>query len=437
MKKKTLAVLLTMVMTAGMVGCGSSTSGNAGASASDATASASTATTEASADAAAAATSADEPITATMTVWGPQEDQAEDTGNWLKTECEAFAAEHPNWTLTFKYGVCAEGDAKTNVGTDPTAAADVYMFANDQIPDLVAANGIAELGGSAVDQIKAENSETTVSTVTYNGGVYGVPFTGNTWFMYYDKSKLTDDDVKSLDTILTKGKVAFPLSNSWYIASFYAANGCTLFGADGTDATSGIRFGGDKGAAVTDYLVDLAANKNFVNDADGAGLAGLGDGSIVAMFSGSWDYDNVKKALGDNMGIIAPPTAKIGGQDVQMKAFAGSKAIGVNPNCKYPQVAVALATYLGGKDAQEAHYKMRNILPTNTDIDVSTDALAKAQSDTMDFGSIVQPVLPEMANYWTPAQSMGEALVAGDVTHDNAAQKTEDMNTAMNTSAAQ
>ena len=55
----------------------------------------------------------------------------------------------------------------------------------------------------------------------------------------------------------------------------------------------------------------------------------------------------------------------------------------------------------------------------------------------MDFASIVQPILPEMANYWTPAQSMGEALVAGDITHDNAAEKTDAMNTAMNTSAAQ
>ena len=106
--------------------------------------------------------------------------------------------------------------------------------------------------------------------------------------MYYDKSKFTEDDVKNLDKMLAKGKVAFPLSNSWYIASFYAANGCTLFGADGTDTASGVDFKGDKATAVTNYLVDLAANKNFVNDADGAGLAGLGDGSISAIFSGEF-----------------------------------------------------------------------------------------------------------------------------------------------------
>lgn len=48
-----------------------------------------------------------------------------------------------------------------------------------------------------------------------------------------------------------------------------------------------------------------------------------------------------------------------------MTAFAGSKAIGVNPNCKYPQVAVALALYLGSDDAQISRYEARGIIPCN------------------------------------------------------------------------
>ena len=420
MKKKVLAMLLatTMVATA-FAGCGSKeeTSGEA-------------TTTETDAE-------GEEAITATITVWGPQEDQSEDNGNWLKTECEAFAAEHPEWNLTFEYGVCSEGDAKTNVGTDPTAAADVYMFANDQIPDLLAANGIAELGGSTVDQIKSQNSETMVNTVTYDGGVYGVPFTSNTWFMYYDKSVFTEDDVKNLDTMLEKGVVSFPLSNSWYIASFYVANGCTLFGADGTDEAAGFDFSGDKAAAVTNYLVDLAANPNFKNDAEGSGIAGLADGSVNAIFSGSWDYDNVKEALGDNMGIAAAPTFTVDGKEAQMKAFAGSKAIGVNPNAEYPQIAVALAAYLGSADAQKAHLEMRNILPTDGSVDVSGNELAEAVAVVLDKASTVQPLVSTMGQYWTPAQTMGEELVNGSVTHDNAAEKTEAMNEAMNTSVVE
>lgn len=72
------------------------------------------------------------------------------------------------------------------------------------------------------------------ATVTYDGDIYAVPYTSNTWFMYYDKRVFSEDDVKSLDTMLTKGKVSFPFDNGWYLNAFYAANGCTIFG-DGTD----------------------------------------------------------------------------------------------------------------------------------------------------------------------------------------------------------
>lgn len=109
--------------------------------------------------------------------------------------------------------------------------------------------------------LKETNSQEIVDSVSIDGAVYGVPFTTNTWFMYYDKSVFSDDDVKSLDTMLEKGKVSFKLTDSWYIASFYVANGCTLFGEDGTDEAAGVDFSGDKGTQVTDYLVDLVANQ--------------------------------------------------------------------------------------------------------------------------------------------------------------------------------
>ena len=369
-------------------------------------------------------------VSVTVTVWGPQEDQSDDNGKWLQTQCENFAKEHADWDLTFNYGVCSEGDAKTNVGTDPEAAADVYMFANDQIPDLLKSGAIAEFGGKTLDAIKANNSETTVNTVRYDGSVYGVPFTANTWFMYYDKSVFSEEDAKSLDAMLEKGKVAFPLNNSWYIAAFYVANGCTLFGPNGGDAAAGFDFSGDKAVAVTNYLVDLVANPNFVN-----GDVSTGN-DIKAFFSGAWDYQKAQEAFGDNLGIAPAPSFTVDGAQKQMKSFAGSKAIGVNPTTKlyaeHPEVAVALAAYLGGTAAQQAHYDSRSIIPTDKNINVGDDALARAQMDTMGYASIVQPLQADMGNYWTPAQSMGEELVAGTVTHENAAEKTEQMNESMN-----
>lgn len=387
-----------------------------------------------------ASTADEEKITATIKVWSPSEDQSADNGNWLGKMCDAFNEAHPNWDLKFDYGVCAEGDAKTQVGQDPTAAADVYMFANDQLTDLIAANGIAKLGGETETYVKETNSQAIVDSVTVDGAVYGVPFTTNTWFMYYDTSAFTEDEAKSLDAMLAKDKVSFPLNNSWYIASFYVANGCTLFG-NGTDEAAGIDFGGDKGAAVTKYLVDMVANPNFVNDKDGSGLAGLRDGSVKAMFSGSWDYAAVKEALGDNFGVTVLPSITIDGQECQMKSFAGSKAIGVNPNSQYPQVAVALAKFLGSAEAQQSHYELRSIVPCNTELlaqeEVKADALVVAQNATFDTTSILQPFVSKMGNYWTPAENFGNSLLNKEVTADNAAEMTESFNTSLNSSVVE
>lgn len=382
--------------------------------------------------------STEDPITATITVWGPAEDQAEDYGQWLQERCEAFNEMHVNWDLTFEYGTCSEGDAGKTISQDPSGSADVYMYANDQIQTLIDAGALAELGGKTVEYIKDTNSEAIVDSVTVDDSVYGVPFTTNTWYMFYDKSVYDEDDIKSLDTMLEKGKVSFPLTNSWYISAFYVANGCTLFGEDGKDEEAGIDFSGEKGAAVTEYLVNMAANKNFVNDESGIGVSGMCDGTINAMFSGSWDYAKLEEAMGDNLGVAKLPTFTVDGKDLQMKSFAGSKAIGVNPNCEYPQVAVALALFLGNEESQELHYEARNIVPCNTALlaeeDIKKDELVVAQNETFDETSILQPFVTAMNNYWTPAENFGKSIVNGEVTLDNAAELTDQFSDSMNQS---
>lgn len=413
--KKFVAAAMTATMAASlMVGCGN------GSSASN-----SESTTA-------------EKITTTMTVWGSAEDQSEENGKWLQTMCDKFNAEHPEWDITFEYGVCSEQDAGKTVPQDPANSGDVYFFANDQLQALIDAKAIAKLGGETADYVKSTNSSTIVDSVSVDGAVYGVPFTTNTWFMYYDKSKFSESDVKSLDTMLSKNKVAFNITEGWYMSSFFLANGCTYFGPDGTDNKAGVDISGDKGTQATQAMVELVNNPNFVNDLQGVGIAGLRDGSVGAYFSGSWDYTSVKEILGNNFGAVSLPTVKINGTDKQLKAFAGSKAIAVNPNAEYQQIAVALAKYLGGKEAQQSHYDLRSVIPCNTELlatdAIKKDALVTAQNNTFDKTSVIQPTVTGMNDYWTPAQNFAKSIVNGEITKDNAAEKTADFYKLINTS---
>jgi len=370
-----------------------------------------------------------------LMVWSPSEDQSKDSGEWLQTMCKNFANEHPEWDITFVYGVADEATAADQVSQDPEASADVFMYANDRINNLIDAKAIARFGGKYKEAIESTNSNEVLNSVTVNNELYGVPFTTNTWYMFYDKSVFSDDDVKNLDTMLKKGTVSFPLVNSWYLPSFYLGNGCTLFGNE-NDESKGVDFGGDKAVDVTNYVIDLAANPNFKIDADGSALAGLRNGSVSAMFTGSWEANSIKKALGDNMGVVSLPTYTINGEQKQMLAYAGSKAIGVNSHSEHMEQAVALAVYLGGLDAQKAHYEMRNVIPCNTELlknsKISSDALVLAQNNTFNSTSILQPFVPAMSNCWSPVENMGKGIRNKSVTHDNAKEQTEAMNDAMN-----
>lgn len=370
-----------------------------------------------------------------LMVWSPSEDQSKDSGEWLQTCCNNFAAQHPEWDITFVYGVADEATAANTVAQDPTASADVFMYANDNLTVLTDAQALAKLGGIYADEVASFTSQALLDSVTMDGYLYGVPFTTNTWYMYYDKRVFSEEDVKSLDAMLDKGVVAFPFVNSWYLPAFYFGNGCTLFG-DGTQEELGAQFGGDNGVAVTEYLVDLIANPHFVVDDGGSGMSALRDGSINALFTGSWDAASIREILGDNMGVAALPTYPLNGETKQMYSYAGSKAIGVNAHSENMVAAVQLAVYLSSAEAQRLHYDLRNVIPSNTELMadpvISADPVVIAQNDTFDRTSILQPFVSKMSNCWTPVENMGRAIRNGSTTKANAAEQTRAMNDAMN-----
>lgn len=364
-----------------------------------------------------------------LTVWGPSEDQAK-SSSWLPTMEKQFEKAHPEYKITWKNAVVSEGDAGTTVKQDPSAAADVYMFSNDQLGTLIDAQAIGEVSDDAKAQIKKQDDEAVIKSVTgTDGKIYGVPFTGNTYFMFYNKSKFSSDDIKSLDTMLQKGKVSFNLGNSWYLPAFYTGAGMTLFGKDGATAKDGVKMDSAAATDVTKYLVDLVKNPNFVVDNDeGAGLAAMQNGTVDAIFSGTWSASDVKKALGDNYAAAQLPSfTTSGGKTYQMKAFYGSKAVAFNPNSKYPQAAAEFATYLGSTEAQKAHYTMRQIVPTDKSLasTYKNDPAAVAQNDTIANTSTLQPTIAAMGNFWDPCKTFGTAIVNGDVNAGNAQAKAQ------------
>lgn len=115
-----------------------------------------------------------------LMVWSPSEDQSKDSGEWLQTCCNNFAAQHPEWDITFVYGVADEATAAQTVAQDPEASADVFMYANDNITVMTDAQALARFGGKYEEQIRSTNSDALLNSVTLDGSLYGIPYTTNT-----------------------------------------------------------------------------------------------------------------------------------------------------------------------------------------------------------------------------------------------------------------
>ena len=386
--------------------------------------------------------SQEEPLTCTLTVWSPSEDQDPEYGQWLNTMCDQFAQLHPNWDITFNYGVCTESETKKLIPQDIDAAADVFIFSSTGMENLCQANCLAELGGKYLDTVRAEYPSVLVDCLTYeDGGVYGVPMTTNTYFMYYDKSVFSQEDITSLDAMLEKGKVAVPLTDGFYMASFYLAAGCDFFGPEGKDRGAGITLDSPESLAMTNYLVDLVGNDNLVVASPADAIAMMREGAVNAYFCGTWQAAQTQEVLGENFGVAPLPSVTIEGSEVQLRPFSSAKAIGVKSTTANPQVAIELAMYLGGYDSQKAHYEMRGYVPCYNKLvaeeEIQKDEVVAVDAYTIDNIAVPRTSFTEMAYFWTPAESFGTELRDGVITHENAQEKLTAFQASANTSGVE
>ena len=363
-----------------------------------------------------------------LTVWGPQEDQ-----ELLKQMCDAFAAANADKTYTFTYGVVSEADAQKEVIKDISAAADVFAFASDQTATLVNAGALYRVTKNK-DEIVAENSESSISAASIDGELYGYPYVSDTYFMYYDKSKLSEDDVKSIEGIMSKDiegvttNFAFNTDDGWYQSGFFFGAGCKLFGEDGTDPTQ-CDFNNERGYMVGEYLIDLVANPKYgANFDDSLVKAGFAEGTLAAAVSGTWNAGEIQASLGDNYAATKLPEFTLSnGETVQMGSMANFKIMGVNSETKNPLDAMALAEWLTNKDNQKTRFEVRSYAPTNVELANDTDTMNSniavgALAQQAQYAT-VQTSISQCQNYWTPAEAFGQEIIAGTCTKDNLQQK--------------
>ncbi len=429
MKKKVLAALLTTAMVATtLVGCGSKETTEAPATEETteeaATEDAAEETTEEAAteDAAADETAAADAVanliaattdTVSLTVWASEEDQ-----DLTTTLIDNFKAAYPEVTFEITLGSESESTAKDTILTDVEAAADVFAFADDQINELVNAGALQAVSATYTYDVANENVLGAVEAATVDGTLYAYPMTAdNGYFMFYDASVFTEDDVKTLEDMITAAeaagkKIAMDVSNGWYIYSFFQGAGYELtLNEDGSNACT---WNADGATDVAQAIMDLYGTGVLVDMGDEEMATAIAEGTVAACVNGTWRAETAQDAWGENYAATKLPTFNVAGTDCQMSSYSGYKLVGVNPYSANVGWAMLFAEYITNEESQAARFEARGLGPANT---------AAASSDAVQANPAIAALAEQAAyatpqrvgnNFWTPAETLGQILANGN-----------------------
>lgn len=360
-----------------------------------------------------------------LTVWVSEGDMA-----FARQTAEDFKRANPDKRYNFVFDVQGENEAATRILGDVENAADVFSFPNDQVSKLLNGDALTKIGGDRLQSLSARNDEGAVeaATAVVDGeeGVYGFPYTDNTYFLYYDKSVLTEEDVASLDGILAKcstgKKFAMPFTDGWYTVSFYFGKGLgyeVTYGNNLEETSITCDFNNQVGQQVTTAMWNLVKDGRVKADADDSKItAGFADGSIAAAVSGIWNRTSIENSLGENFGVAKLPTYTFidGGQtsQVQLVSFAGYKLVGVNNYSAQKAEALAFADFYTNKENQIKRFEARGYLPTDKeareDERVKADVCARAIAAQLQYS---KPQKNVPSTLWEPMEGLGNAMLTG------------------------
>ena len=360
-----------------------------------------------------------------ITMWVSEKEGVADQ---FKEQIKAFEAANPGIKIEASIEGVSEANSATQVLADVATAPDIYCFAQDQLARLVQARALAKPGKGAAETIKANNDAGSVAAATVAGELYAYPMTSdNGYYMYYDKSIISDADAESLEKIIAaceaNNKVfRFALENAWYTASFFFATGCKsnwTMNEKGEFSSVEDTINSAEGLIAMKGMQKLAQSKCYDGNADVFTDAGV-------VITGIWAAGDAAAHFGENLGATDLPSFEVDGKSYHLGSYTGNKLMGVKPQTDSKRAAVLskLAQYLTGKECQSQRFESFEWGPSNKEAqasekvqsNISLAALAKQGEFGVPQGQI-------HGSWWDIAKVLGAEA--------KAAQSEDDLKTAL------
>lgn len=392
MKKTILPLCAALLVTAGLASCGTTEQTSSSSSKDDAK------------------------KTVTLSVWVPTEQI-----DWAKERIEKFKKANENTDYRINVSAVSEGKVYEEIKKEPTGAADVFFYAGDNLGPLMDGGYLYAFSDSIYQSLQGQMSEATLNSGVVDGKLYGISYTPNSYFMYYDSSKVTAEEAKDLDKVLSKGKVIFDIDNGYYQTAFWYGTGVRFFGPDGKDPTTAnlnSREGKIAAKAIRNYIM----NDNFINGGDDdikSKFTKDNNSKVVAAIGGSWLSSDLITTFGNDLMATTLPTFHEGDKQYYLTATGDWKKCGIS---KYVTASAAieaqkLALWLTNKEASLEKFEAFNEAPTLTEVatlpEVQNNMVIKALMEQTNGEHIVlQPSISQMSNWWDAATAYAKDILS-------------------------
>lgn len=279
----------------------------------------------------------------------------------------------------------------------------MFGIAHDNLGTFHKAGLLAEMPDGTID--KSKYVESTLNAVSYDGKMYGIPISMETYALFYNTEKVKSAPETLDDLIAQAQKVGFQydINNFYFSYAFVAGNGGYVFKNNGgTLDPKDIGLGNEGAVKAYQLLADFTQKYKFMpatirsDDAK----ANFQKGKIGLYISGPWDVDGFKKA-GTKFAVA--PLPSVNGK--ACPSFMGVQAAFVNSKSKNQTEAWDLMKYLV-ENTSEPLFKAGSRIPVlKAELekdDIKNNAMFTAFAKQAENAEPM-PNISEMAAVWTPA----------------------------------
>lgn len=362
---------------------------------------------------------------ADLLIWtgtGPQ-------GEVIKDIAAGFGEENG---VTVKVELVPGSDLQANFVTASQGnnAPDVVFGAHDWIGNLVQNGSIDPIQLPAA--VKDDLQPKAIQAMTYNGQVYGLPFTFNNLVLYRNTA-LAPDAPATVEDMVAAGKalqaagkveeaVAWPVGqtgNPYFIQPLYTAGGAYLFGTDASGGFNKDDLGVAKPEAVASYakigaLGEKGENvlKRSISTDNHTSL--FTEGRSAFMVSGPWDLPTVGKA-GIKFEVSAIPGYAGGPPAAPFITVDGTY---VASKGKHKTLAQEFVTnYWSRSDVQTSYQEKAQVVPASMGVLEKIRDSQPLVAQCVDIGAAngeIMPSFPFMAGVFDSLGKAEAAVVAGE-----------------------